>query len=293
MLKKIKYYFKRLYGIIITPEIRVLPGHLAYFFVLSVVPTVTLLGYIATFFGVPISSIGEFLKNSFTAETASLFSPNLVGKSFDLRILSLIIIGYFIASNGAHSIILSSNRVYNIKDENFIKRRIKAIFMTFFIVVLFLFILLVPIFGSTIVRFIDKIDPTVNLMDQIRVFIPYIKGPITWFTIFVLIKIIYTMAPDKKIPSATVNRGTIFTTIMWTIVTYAYTYYAHNLANYDIFYGALTSIVVMMIWLYFLAYIFVVGIVLNYSTEQKEIRKKELETQELNLKKIKEEQNKK
>ncbi len=76
------------------------------------------------------------------------------------------------------------------------------------------------------------------------------------------------MAPDKKIPSFTVNKGTIFATTMFVIVTEIYTYYAHNLANYDIFYGSLSSIVMVMIWLYFLANTITIGIALNYSSEK-------------------------
>ena len=284
MWRKISYYFRRIYEIITTQEIRVLPGHLAYFFVLSVVPTITLLGYIASFLGLSINTISEFLKNSFSKETADLLIPIIQGKALDFKLVMFILVGYGVASNGAHSIILASNRVYGIKDDHVIKRRVKALIMTFFIVLLFLFILAVPVFGSTIINLIDNIDPNINLMDQVRGVLPYIKGPFTWFMIFIFIKIIYTLAPDKRVPSATVNKGTFFTTVMWTIVTYIYTYYATHLANYDIFYGSLASIVILMIWLYLLSYILVIGIVLNYGVDYRynkrmERRRKEQEQQ--------------
>lgn len=275
MLSKLKYYLKRIYQISTHQEIKVLPGHLAYFFVLSIVPTITLLGYIASLFGISINTIVEFITNSFSKETANYFVPIISGKPLDFKLFTLIMTGYFIASNGAHSIILSSNRVYGIKDSDFIRRRIKAIFMTFFIVALFLFIIIVPIFGNSILNLMDQINPNTNIVEQIKLIVPFIKWPVTWFTIFLFIKIIYTMAPDKKVSSLTVNRGTFFTTTMWSIVTFIYTYYAHNLANYDIFYGSLTSIVVMMIWLYFLSYIFVIGLVLNKGSEERHIKRQE------------------
>ncbi len=289
MWKRLKYYIRRIYEIITTQEIRVLPGHLAYFFVLSVMPTLTLLGYIASFFGLSISVIFEFFRDAFSEETANLLVPMISGKALDFKLIMFILVGYGVASNGAHSIILASNRVYGIKDDNVIRRRVKALIMTFFIVMLFLFLLVVPVFGSTIINVIDSLEPNINIVDKIRIFLPYIKGPLTWFTIFFFIKIIYTMAPDKRIPSATVNKGTFFTTVMWSIVTSIYTYYATHLANYDIFYGALASIVMLMIWLYFLSYILVIGIVLNYGVDYRYNRKLEREKEHDEMTEIKKE----
>ena len=71
------------------------------------------------------------------------------------------------------------------------------------------------------------------------------------------------MAPDKRISSHYVKKGALFTTIGWIVVTSIYSYYANNLANYDLWYGGLSNIIVLMIWIYILAYILVLGIAIN------------------------------
>lgn len=76
------------------------------------------------------------------------------------------------------------------------------------------------------------------------------------------------MAPDRKIPSSYVNYGAIFTSISWVLVTTIYSYYINNFARYDVFYGGLANIVILMLWVYLLAYIFVIGIGLNYHKEE-------------------------
>ena len=91
----------------------------------------------------------------------------------------------------------------------------------------------------------------------------FLKWPIAFFLIFFLIKMIYTMAPDKKIPSHYVNKGAMFTTLAWSLVTAFYSYYVSHFTNYDIFYGSLSGIVVLMMWIYILSYILVVGIAIN------------------------------
>ena len=71
------------------------------------------------------------------------------------------------------------------------------------------------------------------------------------------------LAPDHRVPSKYVNKGAIFTTIGWVILTAIFSYYANNIANYDLLYGSLSSLVVMMIWIYVMAYILVIGIAIN------------------------------
>jgi len=79
------------------------------------------------------------------------------------------------------------------------------------------------------------------------------------------------MAPDKKIASGEVNKGAVFTTIGFIIGTYIYSLYTTNFARYDVFYGNLASIVVLMIWLYLLSIIFTIGLALNYHEEETHI----------------------
>ena len=80
---------------------------------------------------------------------------------------------------------------------------------------------------------------------------------------FFTIKLLYTIAPDDKIPSKFMNYGAVFTTIGWSFITEIYSYYISNFANYTMFYGGISTIIVMMIWIYFLSFILVLGIAIN------------------------------
>lgn len=262
-----KKMLKKVGKIIVRPEMKVLPGQLAFFFVLALVPIITLIGYACSWFGLSMNLIIDFLSSSFSEETADLIVPIIQGKSFDFHLFLVIFLSYIFASNGAHSIIVASNTIYGIENSTFLRRRIKSLFMTFFLVLLFLFILIVPVFGDKILILIDTINPNTNLVNNLQNIFPYISAPITLFTIFLFIKIIYTMAPDQKTYSATVNFGASFTTICWFLITMIYSYYIKNLAHYDIFYGGLSNIVILMLWVYFLAFVFVIGLALNHGVE--------------------------
>lgn len=273
MIEKLKEFFRNFWTVINRPEMAVLPGQLAFFFVLSVVPIITLISYGASFLNLPIDFIGNFLTKAFSAEISSLIVPEIIGTAVSLKFLISMAIGYFFASNGASSIIVTSNTIYGIKNSSWLKRRIKAIVMTFFIVLLFLFILIVPVFGDKIIEMIRYVNLNENISENIALIFNILKGPISWFIIFLFIKIIYTMAPDRKMPSANVNYGAVFTSVLWILATAIYSYYVTNFANYGAFYGALSNIVVLMLWVYLLAYIFTIGMALNYREEEIKLEK--------------------
>ena len=71
------------------------------------------------------------------------------------------------------------------------------------------------------------------------------------------------MAPDKNIPSSCTTKGSIFTTFAFTIVTSGYSLYVTHIAHYDILYGGSSHFVILMIWLYLIAYIITIGIAIN------------------------------
>ena len=240
-MKRIKAILKRLYLVIEKPQMRILPGNLAFFLVLSIIPIITLIGFIASYFSLSIDSLVSFLRSALPNEINEILLPFIQGKGIDGNIIFYMITGFIVASNGAHSIILTSNILYDIPHSEFLKRRIKALFLTVLLVNLFM----------------EKVSKSVYY-----IFV-FLKWPIAFFLIFFLIKMIYTMAPDKKIPSHYVNKGAMFTTLAWSLVTAFYSYYVSHFTNYDIFYGSLSGIVVLMMWIYILSYILVVGIAIN------------------------------
>lgn len=271
--KRFKKYLKTFYKTLKRPEMSVLPGHLAFFFVLSVVPIVTLISYGASYLHVSIDFVSNFVSKAFSSDIAKMLSPIMNTDTLGVKFFISLVIGFFIASNGADSIIVTSNAIYKVPNSSYPRRRLKAIIMTFFIVTLFMFILLVPVFGNMIVdavKFVD-LNPTVSL--RVEQVFRFLKGPISWFVMFMFIKIIYSMAPDRRMPSSYTTRGALFTTVLWIIGTAIYSYYITHFARYDLFYGGLANLVILMLWVYFLAYIFVTGMCMNHNSEIEKLEK--------------------
>ena len=263
--KKIKKFIKKVYKILCKPEMNVLPGQLAFSLILSLVPIITLIGYGASFFGISMDSLIDIVKNNFDSKIANMIVPIISGDSIDLKLIITFGIMFYFASDGATSIIYSANEIYKVEQTSWLKRKIKAIALTFLIVILFLFILLVPVFGQKIINAIDIL----NIKSILSPILMLLKGPISWIVVFLFIKIIFTISPDKNIESSRINIGALFTTVGWILTTTIYGFYIKNFANYDLFYAGLSNIAVLMLWIYFLSYILVIGLCLTAGIDSK------------------------
>ncbi len=247
------------------PEMRVLPGQLAFFFVISLIPIVALIGALASYFSVSVTSLTQAVKDVLPNSVLNVLLPIIEGEGLNFNIVVFFISAFILASNGAHSMIITSNTIYKIQDDDFLKRRIKAIFMTVILVSLIFFLLLVPAFGNLIIDLIKngiQNEAIANIVGKIYFILEY---PVSLFLIYVNIKLLYTIAPDAEIKSSTTTPGALFTTISWLITTKIYAIYVEKFIHYDLFYGSISNILILLLWVYLLAYIFTLGMSLNAS----------------------------
>lgn len=258
-----KRYFKKLLKIIKKPEMKVLPGNIAFFLVLSIFPIISLCGVVANIFNVSLNSVVNFLSDILPSGVGSLLIPYISGNGLDIHIGFSIVTGYIVASNGAHSIVVSSNTLYGFPHSSYLSRRIKSLFITILLVVLFVFTLFVLAFGNSILKFVLSFGVFSSIGDSIYYLFLLLKWPIAIILIFIIVKLIFTLCPDSIIKSSLTNRGALFTTLGWVLSTFIYSYYVRHFSHYDIFYGSLSNIIIMMMWIYLLAISLVIGIAIN------------------------------
>lgn len=258
-----KENFKKIFH---NQEIRILPGSIAFSLVMAIVPTLLLGILICTKCHISIPGIIDLLDEIIPKDVSALLTPiiNSGMKNVDVSIW-YILLGLLLASNGTDAIIMASNTLYHIKDESYIARRIKALLMIVVVGVVFAFLLVVIAFGNNILKFVLSLSALENVRDNIYNVFLLLKWPVAILIMGILVKIIYTLAPDKKIPSRHVNKGVLFTTVGWVITTAIYSFYTNNIAHYDLFYGSLSSLIVLMLWIYVVSYILVIGIAINAS----------------------------
>lgn len=270
MRKRFKDIWKKLVEIVKKPEMRILPGQLAFFLLLSIIPLIAVIAVMAARFSLPIEEIVKAVDSSLPNDIATFITDIINSKNVDANIVIFCLSAFILASNGPMSMITGSNLLYKIKDKDIVATRIKAIIMTMFLVALLLFVLAVPLFGNQIVNTLVNLIPNDAVDTTIKVTYNILKYPISIFIIFFFIKLLYTMAPDKKIRSMHTTRGAIFTTIGWIISTEIYALYVTKFVNYSVLYGSVAHLIVLFTWIYLLSYVFVLGMAINASSMPEE-----------------------
>ena len=240
-MTKVKKVSKSLWDIIMQPEMIHLPGHLAFFIVLSIFPILNLIGHVASFFNVSVANLNNLANTSLPSNFSYFIVPYIQGKGFDGNVLLFVLIGFFLASNGTHAIILASNSMYHFQNNSYLRRRVKAFLMIVLLIFLFVFILSFLAFGNQLYHFIVRLID-VDYIDNIIFFLfAILKWPFSMFIIYFMIKILYS----------------------WTVSTLVFSLYIRYFGHYDIFYGSMANIIIVMLWIYILSFLFVMGMGVN------------------------------
>ena len=305
MKDRIKGYSKKLWKVLKKPEMEILPANIAFYIILAIIPLLTIVVLIASSFGISIDSIANMIDKIMPSEVSRIIIDAISGKGFDKSVGLFNIIAFLLASNGTYAIITTSDTLYKIKRNSYLQARISSIIILFIVIILFVFLLIVPIFGENIIKLMTSAKILSNYSDNIVLLFNLLKWPITLFIIYFNITLIYTIAPSKNIKSSETTYGAICTTLGWIGLTIVFKFYLAHFARYDIIYGNLASIIIMMVWTYLLSYIFVLGLAINASrreeremwAEQARLEEERLAKEKLKAekkaKKEKEENNKK
>ena len=265
-MKKARELLKKIFKHLMQPEMRILPGQLAFFLVLSIIPLAALIVTIAAALSISTESIKEAMNLSIPKQIADLLNSIIANGGINFNIIVFYFSAFLLASNGTYSMINTSNEIYKVTPKNYFSRRLKAIVMIFILMGLFLFLLAVPVFGSTISEIILNVTGDTKLILLTENILSILTYPLILIILFINIKLMYVIAPDEEIPSKTTNKGALFTTVLWVIATEIFAFYVGKFASYDLFYGSVSNILVLLLWVYLLSYIFVFGMVINVSS---------------------------
>lgn len=263
MRSRAREFVRKAIAIIKRPDMRILPGQLAFFLVLSMIPLLALVGTIGSKLGLSMIAFRNALESTVPDAVINTLFPADATTGLNFNVTVFFIAAFLLASNGAYSVITTSNRIYQVEDNSEIRRRSKAVLLTFILVSLLFFLILVPVFGDSLISLAEINLHNEKLASFIRNIYHLGKYPLSLFLLYFNIKLIYILAPDKEVTSNEVRAGAMFTTIFWLLSSKIYAFYVEYFSHYDIFYGSMSNILVLLFWVYILAYIFTLGMSFN------------------------------
>lgn len=266
---------------------------ITYYLLLSIGPFLVLIfGLLIYILSGNVAAILKYVNSIY--EDANIFLDPVIEYLSSTKSTSFVIIGLlaalFSASKSAKHLIKSMGDIFKIKKKAGIKKILSSYFYAmFFTLALVLSIIIFFIFFVTgdpitlLVNYLFNLDLNKFLLWT------FLKNyiPIIYLIVFVtiLFKVFSTIEDkNKTISLFEAFVGAAFVSGGWILGSLLFTFYIKNFNSSNAIYGALGSIMVLMLWFYILIYMLLLGAALIVSyTEEKNSRQKKIEKQEGSL----------
>ena len=85
---------------------------------------------------------------------------------------------------------------------------------------------------------------------------------------FLILVLLYTVAQDKRPPIRTLLPGITLSLVSWLVISMGFSLYVENFGKYSIIYGALGTVIVLLIWLYMTSFLLILGAEFNAALAQ-------------------------
>ena len=164
------------------------------------------------------------------------------------------------ASKGMLSIMRGLNAMNGVvEDRNYFVQRILASFYTILLLIVLLLSLVFMVFGTTLVRLLNDRIP---ILDHLMSIAMHFKPLFSWGILTLVFMVIYAYVPNVKLKLTKQFPGALFTAISWNLFSWGFSAYIERFNDFGV-YGSLSTIIVVMMWLYFCMYLLLVGAHIN------------------------------
>ncbi|MCF2219483.1 YihY/virulence factor BrkB family protein [Chryseobacterium sp. PS-8] len=190
--------------------------------------------------------------------------PNMKGISNLTIVFALIF-----ATNGTFSLINGFNENTDEKMSD-----VKEFILSFFITIGFITIVFLALFGVYYSEFVLKLFTPVQdiswLVDNLSKIIGFVSFPIFYF---ILLTLFYWLGTVRIARFRQAVPGAILTTVLFVVTTYGFALYVKNIARYNVLYGSIGSMILLMVWVNVNVYLLLFGNELNMALRKVRIEK--------------------
>lgn len=148
---------------------------------------------------------------------------------------------------------------------NYIFLRIRSAFYTVIFIVAVVFTLVLLGFGNSISLFVNAHVPFLQYMMDMII---EIRTIMTLLGLIAVSACLYRFLPNHRGKLRYQFPGAIFTAFGWTFASFLFSVYMDIFKGFSNMYGSLTTIVLIMLWLYFCMYIMLLGGEINVLAEE-------------------------
>ena len=272
--EKMRAFLKRIFGFwqrMAEHHVSAYAAQAAFFWVLSLIPIILLLLTLVQFTPITkadvMTAAYEFFPASIRMTMISII--NEVYNQSRAMIPLTALVALWSSGRGTLAVTKGLNCIYNAEEaKGYIYLRVRSALYTIVLVVLILLTLILLGFGNSISLLVKKYIPVFSYVTDFIIEIRTV-GMICILILFSLC--IYKFLPNNGKKQRKLKNqlaGAIFTAFGWTLTSFVISVYMDVFKGFSNMYGSLTTIVLIMLWLYFSMYIMLIGGEINVLIEE-------------------------
>lgn len=235
----------------------------AYYVILSFIPFLILLFSLIQFTNIGKETIIFWIKDIFPGNISGFVEGIIKEASFkSIGTLSIsIIFTLWSSGRGFFALCKGLDSVYETpKEYNYWFLKLKSMICIIIFIFMIVIALLLVTFGGTIVDFLRSkymgLSSTINIILNLR----WLWQFLILFAVFLSM---YKFVPKHKVKLKLQIPGAAFAAIGCYILSWVFSIYLDVFKNFSVIYGSLTSIMLLMIWVYWCMYIVLLGAEIN------------------------------
>lgn len=261
---------KRTYNEIIADKVLGLAAQLAYYFFLALFPALLFLVAVLSF--VPVENLMDTIVNALARVAPSEVLTIVQRQILDIAnnqnggLLTLGMLGtIWSTSAGVLAIIDTLNQTYDIEEGRpWWKVRLTALGLTIALAIFIVAATVLVVAGPALA---DRVASSMGLGEAFAWTWKIAQWPVVFVLVATGIAMIYYYAPDADQDWVWITPGSIGATVLWVIISLGFRFYVTNFGSYNATYGAITGVVILMLWFYMSALAVLVGAELNAEIE--------------------------
>ena len=235
----------------------------AYFILLSFIPFVLLLVTLVKYTPLTQEIVTTALIRMVPEEFSSfiwVIVNEVFGKSAAFVPVSAII-ALWSAGKGVNALSKGLNCIYQVEEtRGYVINRLRSAVYTLFFVVAVAVTLLLLVFGNQIQMGIAERFPVIAKVTSVIV---GMRTMITLVLLCLVFLMIYKFVPNRRATLKSQIPGAMVSSVAWSLFSLAFSIYIDLTPGTVNMYGSLTTLVLIMLWLYFCMWILLIGAEIN------------------------------
>ena len=165
------------------------------------------------------------------------------------------------ASSGVYALMRGINAVYRYPEtRSYVKLKASSVVYTVFFIIIIIATMGIFVFGDVVN---ERIQEQFPLLSGTAAIVISLRAVVGMVVLFCFSLVMYMIVPNRRTRVRDEFIGAIVSAVGWMGFSYAFSFYISNFANYSKFYGGITAIVLLMLWIYFCMYIMLLGAQIN------------------------------